>query len=363
MSESEVKFVDLTGEPAPSLNLWPSAVIPKEAIDAEIARLAALPPPINGRRRALVVHPNADTGRGLAPGIQVSIDVLKPGEKTRPIRHNSSQVNFCIQGAGRSIVGGREIVFSQYDVWNTPSMAVYQHFNDSRELQVRLTYSNAALLEKMIAHLVEDDPQAGPVEHAEAEDRNDPSRISPFGTFQISDDGAYLMPYEKLISPDVIESKPLHWPWRVVKEHLDKLAALGSSYVGRRLYLLYNPVSGRTNGTTHSFFATMTIRPPNIVDRPHRHAAAAINYYFSGSGRSTVEGKIYRWKAGDLMLSAPGLAVHNHASNDQPVYELTIQDSPLNIAMDSLLWQESLKGPMTLLGSHRGFETNRVKAA
>ena len=46
--------------------------------------------------------------------------------------------------------------------------------------------------------------------------------------------------------------------------------ALGSEYVGRRLYLLYNPVTGRTNGTTPSFFATITMRPPGIVDRPHR---------------------------------------------------------------------------------------------
>ena len=51
------------------------------------------------------------------------------------------------------------------------------------------------------------------------------------------------------------------------------------------------------------------------------------------------------------MLSAPGWAVHNHASNDEPVYELTIQDSPLNIAMDSLMWQEDLKHPARLLGS------------
>jgi len=141
------------------------------------------------------------------------------------------------------------------------------------------------------------------------------------------------------------------------------LQALGSSYVGRRLYLLYNPATGRTNGTTHNFFATMTVRPPHIVDKPHRHAAAAINYYFSGSGYSTVQGKVLPWKAGDLMLSAPGWAVHNHASNDEPVYELTIQDSPLNIAMDSLMWQEDLKHPARLLGSSFGFDTNRAKVA
>src|SRR5256885_12579544 len=88
--------------------------------------------------------------------------------------------------------------------------------------------------------------------------------------------------------------------------------------------------------------------------------SAAINYYFHGTGRSTVEGKVYQWKAGDLMLSAPGWAVHNHASYDDYVYELTVQDQPLNIAMESLLWQESLKLPMAVLGVEEGVGTNRA---
>ncbi len=363
MNEHKAIFVDCTGAVASMPKLWPVVVIPREEIDAEVERLASLPTPANGRRRSLIVHPRADVGNGLAPGIQVALDVLKPGERTRPIRHNSSQVNFCIRGVGRSIIGGKQVVFSRYDVWNTPSMATYQHSNDGDDLQVRLTYSNAALLEKMNVHIVDEDPPMHEAASQEYEEATDERRVSPYGTFQLTDDGAFLMPYEKLINPDTAESKPLYWPWRMVKEHLDKLQALGASYAGRRLYLLYNPVTGRTNGTTHNFFATMTIRPPNIVDRPHRHAAAAINYYFAGSGRSTVEGRTVHWKAGDLMLSAPGWAVHNHMSNDEPVYELTIQDSPLNLAMDSLMWQENLKEPPHLLGSHRGFDTNRDRVA
>ena len=72
-----------------------------------------------------------------------------------------------------------------------------------------------------------------------------------------------------------------------------------------------------------------------------------------------VEGVKFPWKAGDLMLSAPGWAVHNHASLDEDVYELTIQDSPLNIWMGSLLWQEGLDQPIELLGAGGGFATNR----
>ena len=362
MDTQNGKFVDCSGASAPKLNLWPSVLISKEDIEAEVARLAEGSTPTNGRRASQIVHPNArEPGLGLAPGIRVTLNVLRPGEQTQPIRHNSTQVDFCIRGAGSVMVHGRRIDFGQYDVWNTPSMAPYWYMNDGDELQVRLTYSNAALLEKMNVHIVDDDPPLteGPEEAPGAEAGAQGAGESPFGTFQLNGDGAFLMPYERLINPTAVASAPLHWPWQRVKAELDKLAALGKDYVGRRLYLLYNPATGRTNGTTQNFFATMTVRPPRIVDRPHRHTSAAINYYFAGSGRSTVEGKIYEWKAGDLMLSAPGWGVHNHASYDEPVYELTIQDQPLNIAMESLLWQESLQQSMKVLGAQAGFATNR----
>ena len=61
------------------------------------------------------------------------------------------------------------------------------------------------------------------------------------------------------------------------------------------------------------------------------------------------------------MLSAPGWTVHNHASDEESVYELTVQDQPLNIFMESLLWQEDLKKPFHVLGIESGFETNKEK--
>lgn len=344
---------------------WEPIVITKEQIDAEIERLAAMPRPANGRRRSYFQHPRNERSIGLAPGIQVSLDVLLPGEETSTFRQNSTQVNFVIRGRGATETSGQHRETALYDVWNTPSMRIYRHKNIGDDLYVRLTYSNGALLDMMNIHVVEENPQ--PLlksidredEHAAA----DSTRVNPYGTFQLNEEGAWMMPYERLINPPSVTSPALYWPWEQVKEHLDKLEALGKDYVGRRLYLLYNPMTGRTNGTTPNFFATMTLRPPKIVDRPHRHSSAAVNYYFSGSGRSTVEGKVYEWKAGDLMLSAPGWSVHNHASHDNgPVYELTIQDQPLNIAMESLLWQESLKEPPALLGAEEGFATNREAA-
>src|SRR5258708_30109880 len=151
-------LLDRTGAGPAALDLWPAVVIPKAAIDAEIDRLASLPRPANGRRRALIVHPRADTGNGLAPGIEVALDVLLPGERTVPYRQNSTQVNFVIRGSGHSVINGKRFEVALHDVWNTPSMHIYWHGNDSAQLQARLPYSNAALLEKLNVHFIEEDP-------------------------------------------------------------------------------------------------------------------------------------------------------------------------------------------------------------
>lgn len=359
------RFIDQSGGRSDTNVMWPPIVVTKEELDAEVQRLASLPAPEHGRRESLVVHPLAPANApGMAPGIQVKLSVLRPGEKTRAFRHNATEVNFCIQGSGHTVVGGRRIDFALYDVWNHPSYATHWHANDGTDLQVRLTYSNVPLLQHMQVYIADDEASADLAVAAEAAEKDDdPRRRNPFGMFPIAADGGLLMPYETLINPTVVESKALHFPWSKVKPQLDKLEALGKDYVGRRLYMYYNPVTGRCNGITPNFFATMTIRPPKIVDRPHRHVSAAINYYFSGRGYSIVAGNRYEWKAGDLMLSAPGWAVHNHASYDDYVYELTVQDQPLNIYMESLLWQEDLKHPAAVLGIQSGFTTNRKAAA
>ena len=270
-SDRKLTFVDRVGWSPARDDLWPSVVIPREQIEQEAARLAALTRPANGRRRSLIVHPRSEEpGLGLAPGITVSLDVLLPGESTAPIRHNSSQVNFCISGAGHARIDGVGIDYERHDVFNTPSMATYVHTNNTDAVSVRLTYSNAALLEKLNVHYVQEDP-TDELAVSATDDKTERAEAKEAlfdDYFELTEAGAWLMSYEKLVNPPLKESKPLHWPWQMVQEEIDKLTALGSAYKGRRLYLLYNPASGRTNGTTHSFFATMCVRPAHIVRHP-----------------------------------------------------------------------------------------------
>jgi gentisate 1,2-dioxygenase len=356
---AEAYLLDQSGRDAVEYRPLKPIIIRAETIEREIERLAALP--AAGRRRSVVVHPGLLEGFGLMPSCTVSICVLLPGERTTPHRHNSSVVNFCVRGTGRSVIAGRDVRFRERDVWTTPPWAIHQHINDSDEIQVRLSYSNSSLLDRLQIHIVDETPGLDPNEPL-----GDPTTTTTGERGEvIGDDGAALLTYEQLISPDPPYQTAKLWPWPVVAQHLYPLKErLGKEYEGRRLFLLYDPTTGRTQGTTATFFATMAILPAGQVDVPHRHSSAAINYYFEGSGWSKVGGERYEWGPGDLMLSAPGWMPHGHAANDDDVLALTIQDSPIQIALGSLLWMENIKkGRTEALGVTEGFPSDTPPVA
>ena len=102
-------FIDRTGLPYEQPRIQKPLIVSREEIEAEVERLASLPAPANGRRMSIICNPATGPGNGFAPGTGITLSVLKPGERTKPIRHNSSQVNFCIQGAGQTVIDYKDI--------------------------------------------------------------------------------------------------------------------------------------------------------------------------------------------------------------------------------------------------------------
>jgi hypothetical protein len=117
-------------------------------------------------------------------------------------------------------------------------------------------------------------------------------------------------------------------PKEAIDEEVERLANLPAPANGRRVSRIANPLTGVGEGLALGIDVSISVLK-------------------SGERTSPM-------KAGDLMLSAPGWAVHNHASLEEDVHELTVQDSPLNIWMGSLLWQESFDQPIELLGAAPG---------
>jgi gentisate 1,2-dioxygenase len=360
ISERNELFVDVSGTNYGEREPWRPIVVPRATILGEIERLASEPQPANGRRAALIVHPQSTRpGLGFAPGIDVTINVLKPGEETVPVRRNSNQLEIVIGGTGTVKAGEREFAVEANDVWNLPAMQTYSYSNTGRELWARLSYSNAPLLEKLGAHYFEENPDPLVIDEEAADETLRKHRYARENApdFAVTPEGARLRGYEFLVDIEVLESKAILWPWKAVWPHLRS----SGNPDARRILLLYNPATERRNGTTHSFFATLAGKEPNKepgpLGRGHRHSSVAINYYFLGAGgKSVLDGVTYEWGAGDLMLSAPSWSEHAHYVSASPVGNttLTVQDHPLHIGMESLIWQEEMDGPILTLGSQAG---------
>lgn len=352
-----VRFADISEQELESPTPWRPFKVTGAEIEAEIARLADQPTPSNGRRASLIVHPESTApGLGFAPAIDVTIEVLKPGESTAVIRRNSSQVTLVIRGSGSLRVADRTIAMDTLDVCNIPSMKPFTYRNTGDKLWVRLTYSNAPLLAKLGVGYAEAmvESAAAPFVATTSEQYN----RSTAPDFQVSPLGSRLRGYEYLTDIEVIESKAHHWPWAEVDQHLSSTPGDGK----RMIMAMYNPATERRNGATHSFFVTAARVPAGVTpptpERGHRHNSTAINYHFLGEGSSTIDGEVITWSAGDLLLSAPGWREHAHnppaEGNVKGIGVFTVQDHPLHIGMESLIWQEDMDGPILTLGSEAG---------
>ncbi|GAA5232268.1 cupin domain-containing protein [Verticiella sediminum] len=347
------RLMDVSGTIPPNSTPWTPVRVPAAAIEAEIARLSHGPAPAGGRRCTLIVHPESGEVPGFAPGVQVAIQVLLPGEETAPLRLNAGQVELCIRGTGTVHVAERAMTLGRWDVAMIPSMQRHWHRNDGDEPWVRLSYSNAPLLQRLGVLYVEHGDglsDAGPRPQAEAAAAYTRGTAPDVAVA----DGGRIRGYEFLTDIQVVDNRPLVWPWEAVATQLSGEPGDGK----RTIMLLYNPATERRNGTTHSFFATMTRVPPGSPPRKpgrgHRHSSVAINYHFQGSGHSIVDGHTIAWQAGDLLLSAPGWSEHAHFISPEGASILTIQDHPLHIGMESLIWQERMDGPILTLGSEPG---------
>ncbi len=359
-------LVDQRNHQARPIDVWSSHLVRGGEIQAAMDALSKGTAGPDGRREVSLVHPSSiEPGLGLSPGIAVYFGILLPGEQTRPRRHNASGFSMALSGIGCVVVRERSHEITARDSWNTPGMHVETIKNTGSEPLTYVSYSNEPLLRKLEIYFADYDPTQGKETSAHLQVATEFSQkiarakeiAGP--ALPIGESGAMLLPYEHLIDPDFVDSNSLLWRWNDLGEHLGLVRSLKTGYTGRPLWCLYNPATGIKNGTTFSFFATVTAAGANFSGPAHRHVSAAINFILDGSGYSVVEGERLEWEAGDIMLSAPGWAGHAHATHDDGAVILTIQDHPLHIGMESLIWQENLDGgPVLTLGAQAGFETN-----
>ncbi|WP_307849707.1 cupin domain-containing protein [Qaidamihabitans albus] len=287
------------------------------------------------------------------------IEVLLPGERTTPLRRNSSLVQIGIEGSGTVQVADTSLKLDDRDVVTVPSMKPHRFVNTGEQRWVRLAYSNAPLLAFLGTHFWEEldedwlpgVPVDGPIDMDEVTD------IADLGTapdHEVSPTGARLRGYEYLVDIEPVPNRPLHWPYETIAGLMSQTLGDGK----RTIMALYNPATERKQGATGTFFVTLSRIPQGVRQRPegpgHRHSSVAINYHVEGTGYSIVDGQRIDFAPGDLLLSAPSWREHAHYPSETGLTVYTVQDHPQHIGMESLIWQEDLNGPIFALGLEKG---------
>ncbi|MDO9414362.1 MAG: cupin domain-containing protein [Pseudolabrys sp.] len=79
----------------------------------------------------LMNYVNPQTGGPVMQTIGASMQMLRPGEKTRAHRHTGSFIYQCAKGQGYSIIGGKRFDWKQRDIFCVPAWAFHEHANAS----------------------------------------------------------------------------------------------------------------------------------------------------------------------------------------------------------------------------------------
>jgi len=79
----------------------------------------------------LMEYVNPRTGGPVMPTMGASIQLLRPGERTRAHRHTGNVVYQAAKGSGCSIVGGCRFEWEEKDIFVVPAWTLHEHANDS----------------------------------------------------------------------------------------------------------------------------------------------------------------------------------------------------------------------------------------
>jgi gentisate 1,2-dioxygenase len=210
--------------------------------------------------------------------INCGFQILMPGEKARPHRHNMNALRFVVEGTGAAtIVDGKVCPMEVGDLIITPAMAWHEHeHNGGNERVVWMDSLDSPL----VRHLRCVQFQPGPA--------HDYVSAPP--------DSAFASPGFLPVQIAKTEHSPIfRYPWA---EAITALKAAPAAADGSRTLRYANPLTG---GAVMSLMDCYLLEiGAGAETRPYRSSSNAACLVVEGAGTSTVGDKTIRWGKYDL---------------------------------------------------------------
>ncbi|WP_087560350.1 cupin domain-containing protein [Rhodococcus sp. NCIMB 12038] len=113
--------------PAPRPAVNPLLVYPKDQTDIALGRARGLDP--DPADDVILEYQNPTDGGAALPSMSMKIQILRPGFSGVTHRHSGSKVYWVVEGAGTTVVDGRQFDWNAGDFLAIPPWAAVRHLN------------------------------------------------------------------------------------------------------------------------------------------------------------------------------------------------------------------------------------------
>lgn len=299
--------------------LWPWQVIESCLIESgEVIRLGEADSAA-ARRTVQLINPSLTDRKSTSRTIQMSIQLVKPGEAAECHRHTAAALRFIVESGGAyTAVNGERMFMEPGDLVLTPNWSWHDHANNTSE--------NAVWLDVL------DFPFSGYVGSMFSE-------VFPEGRAQpITKPDGYSQRRLGAIRSGFggnvkNEALPYTYKWSDTLAALEAMGDAGESSETDGVLLEYtNPVTGGPTMPTIGCWV-QKLRPGEKTN-PHRHTGVTVYHAVGGDGSTVVgrgaEERELNWGVRDCFF-VPSWTWHRHEnrSASEAAYLFSVTDRPV----------------------------------
>jgi len=318
--------------PNPKLvsHLWPWETIYSCLLESgEVIKLGRIDEAAK-RRTVNLVNPTITDLKCTSRTIQMSVQLVKPGEMAECHRHMAGALRFVVEsdGTGYTNVEGEQMIMEPGDLVLTPHWTWHDHHNIGNNPLVWLDVLDVQLASHLDANI-----------HENYQDAKD-TQGNYFGNASqaiIHTDGYCRERFGPLRRPTGdIDTRflPYTYKWADTLATLKAMDAAGEHDAYDGVMLDYvNPLTG--GPTMPTIHCRVQLLAPGEETRPHRHTSSTIYHVIEGeggtvSGPELSGGNDMGWVQRDCFF-VPSMDWHNHrnTSKSDPAILFSVSDRPV----------------------------------
>jgi len=323
MAENSLSGHWLHGTPAPELEprAWPWKVI-RDCLEesGEVVEIGEADSQA-ARRTVQLINPALTERKSTSRTLQMSIQLVKPGEIAECHRHTAAALRFIVESTGAfTAVEGERTTMHPGDFILTPSWTYHDHGNPGDAPVVWLDGLDVPIVNLFDTSFAErhpDEAQPNTIAEGDAQSRY----------------GANMLPVD--YSPARPSSPVFNYPYSRSREALEQLYRDGPVHACHGVKMRYvNPATGGYPMPTIGAF--LQLLPRGFRGEPHRATDATVYSVVEGSGRTRVGDQSFDWGPRDIFVAPSWYPVSHQA--DQEAVIFSFSDRPAQKALG--LWRE-----------------------